>query len=129
LWRLLRDVARQERAVALELGIVRTHVHLLLRIHPTTALPRLFQRLKGGSAVIATRERHAHPEPLRWSRGYGIVWVSPTAVESVRRYVRTQHLHHPEQAIPGWPPSEHENRIPAARDRMLARQVTHLSHP
>jgi putative transposase len=120
LWRFLRDVARQKRAVVLQLGVVRTHVHLLLRVHPTTSLPRLLQRLKGGSVVIGTREKHAHPEPLRWSKGYGIMSVSPTTVEHVRRYVRTQHLHHPEQALPGWPPPEPENRVPAARARMLA---------
>jgi REP element-mobilizing transposase RayT len=39
LWRFLRDVARQERAVVLGLGLVRTHVHLLLRLHPTTRCP------------------------------------------------------------------------------------------
>jgi REP element-mobilizing transposase RayT len=123
LWRFLRDVARQERSVVLEMGIVRTHVHLVIRTHPTTSLPRLIQRLKGGSAVIATREQHAHPEPLRWSKGYGIASVSPTAVTRVRQYVRTQHLHHPEQAIPGWPPREHENRIPAARARLAAQST------
>jgi REP element-mobilizing transposase RayT len=120
LWRFLRDVARQERAVVLDLGIVSTHLHLLMRVHPTTSLPRLLQRLKGGSAVLATREKHAHPEPLRWSRGYGIASVSPAAVESARRYVNTQHIHHPDLAIPGWPPAQHENRIPAARARMLS---------
>jgi REP element-mobilizing transposase RayT len=122
LWRFLRDVARQERAVVLALGMVSNHVHLLLRIHPMTSMPRLLQRLKGGSAVIGTREKHAHPDPLRWGKGYAIVSVSPAAVEHVQRYVRTQHLHHPEQAIPGWPPVEPENRVPAARERMLARE-------
>jgi putative transposase len=126
LWRFLRDVARQERAVVLQLGLVRTHVHLLLRLHPTTPLPRLLQRLKGGSAVIGTREKHANPDPLRWSKGYGITSVSPTAVERVRQYLRTQQLHHPDDAIPGWPPAAPENRIPNARARMLrARESRH----
>jgi REP element-mobilizing transposase RayT len=120
LWRFLRDIVRQERAVVLALGLVSTHVHLLLRIHPTTSVPRLLQRLKGGSAVIGTRENHARPEPLRWGKGYSIISVSPTAVESVRDYVRAQHRHHPELAIPGWPPVEPENRIPAARERRRA---------
>ena len=127
LWRFLRDIARQERAVVLSLGIVRTHVHLLVRLHPTTRIPRLMQRLKGGSAVIATRERHAHPDPLRWSKGYGIVSVSLGAVERVRSYVRSQHLRHPNQAIPGWPPPQSENRLPAARGRLLARRRDEVS--
>ena len=43
----LRAVARQERARVLEIGMVATHVHLLIRIHPATELSRLLQRLAG----------------------------------------------------------------------------------
>ncbi len=66
----LRGVASQEAARLLEIGMVRTHVHLLVRIRPTTNVSRLLQRLKGGSAAIATRF-------IRWACG---TW---------RRYGRT----------------------------------------
>jgi len=36
--RYLPAVARQERAGVHALGIVRSHVHLLLQLHPTTAV-------------------------------------------------------------------------------------------
>src|SRR3989440_6797518 len=49
----LRGVAAQEHARILEIGMVRTHLHLLVRIRPTTDVSRLLQRLKGGSAMIA----------------------------------------------------------------------------
>ncbi len=54
----------------LHLGILQTHVHLLVRMHPTTQLPRLLQRLKGASAVLAGRRG-----PREWSNvtlGQGI---------------------------------------------------------
>ncbi len=89
--RLLPAIARQERAHLLELGIVRTHVHLLLRVEPTTPIPRLVQRLKGGSSVIVNRERGSTVrQPLRWAKGYNIDSVSRQAVEKVRAYVRNQ---------------------------------------
>src|SRR6266516_4220194 len=44
----LRGVASQEAARLLEIGMDRTHVHLLVRIRPTTNVSRLLQRLKGG---------------------------------------------------------------------------------
>src|SRR2546427_7706348 len=52
----LRGVASQEAARLLEIGMVRTHVQLLVRIRPTTNVSRLLQRLKGGSAAIAGKE-------------------------------------------------------------------------
>ena len=100
--RLLPAIARQERAHVLELGIVRTHVHILLRVWPTTPIPRLVQRLKGGSSVIVSRERGSTVrQPLRWAKGYNIDSVSRQAVEKVRAYVRNQPDHHPDEAIRG----------------------------
>jgi len=69
----LRGVAGQERTQILEIGMVRTHVHLLVRLHPTTRLDRLLQRLKGGSAAIAGKEHHStEGHQLRWAKGYSI---------------------------------------------------------
>ena len=39
LWERLPIIARQERARILEMGVVATHLHLLVRLHPTTQLP------------------------------------------------------------------------------------------
>src|SRR5574342_267371 len=78
--RFLPAVARQERAGVHALGMVQTHVHLLLQLHPTTCIPKLMQRLKGGSSVLANREGHAGQRPLRWSRGYNSVSISPRAL-------------------------------------------------
>ena len=50
--RFLRVIAREERALVLEIGMVRTHVHVLLRTHPMTMIPRLLQRLKGASSGL-----------------------------------------------------------------------------
>src|SRR5207245_1288845 len=103
LCRFLRDVARQEQAHILEIGMVATHVHILMRISPTTRLPRLLQRLKGGSAVIANRERRSTTgRELQWSKGYFIQSVSPRSLDADRQYLRAQPNHHPRDTIPGW---------------------------
>lgn len=99
--RFLPAVARQERAGLHALGLVRTHVHLLLQLHPTTNISRLLQRLKGGSSVLANREGHA-ARPLRWAKGYNIESVSPRALHAAQAYVLAQPKHHPREAIPGW---------------------------
>jgi REP element-mobilizing transposase RayT len=99
----LAVIIRQERARLIELGIVSTHLHLLLRLHPTTELPRLIQRLKGGTAARANHHRLPGRRVLRWARGYNVDSVNHRALEIAGRYVRDQHLHHPHEAITGWP--------------------------
>lgn len=69
LTRYLRTIARQERAHILEIGMVATHVHLLMRIDQGTSLPRLLQRLKGGSSYLLRSQprRHAGEAIQDWS--------------------------------------------------------------
>ncbi len=100
--RYLPSVARQERTRILELGIVRTHLHLLIKTHPTTSIPRLLQRFKGGSATLANREGHASQGELRWAKGYNIETVGPRSIDAVGRYVRNQAMRHPAEAIAGF---------------------------
>jgi len=101
--RFLRMIAREERAILLEVGMVRTHIHLLLRYHPVTNLTRLLQRLKGASSAVGNRERHSSTGILlRWSKGYSIESVSRRALSEARSYVRDQALQHPAAAIPDW---------------------------
>lgn len=83
----------------MELGMVSTHLHLLLRVHPCTVLTRLVQRAKGGAATLANRELGTR---LRWAKGYNVESVSVRALRDVQMYVRNQASHHPDQAIPGW---------------------------
>ena len=103
--RVLRSIAEQERAQVLELGMVTTHLHLLVRAHPMTSIPRLLQRLKGASAALAGRELNLPTDrQLRWAAGCTIQSVSPGQLENVARYVRNQPERHPHDVIPGWSP-------------------------
>ncbi len=102
--RFLPTVGRQERAEVLALGIVRTHVHVVVKVHATTRLPRLLQRWKGGSAFALAREGIVRPRGLQWAKAYSATSVSPRQVGAAMEYVRTQPLRHPEDAIAGWIP-------------------------
>ena len=116
LCKFLRGVATQENAQILEIGMVRTHVHLLARTRPITDLARLLQRLKGGSAAIAGKERHStEGHRLRWAKGYSIHSLSPRSIAGVRQYLRAQPSHHPEVAIAGWS-GDHPEYDPSGHD-------------
>ena len=95
-------IVRQERGHLLELGIVSTHLHVLLRFHPTTNLPRLTQRMKGATAHEINRGSAMRSSDLRWAKGYSATTISPRDLVRVSEYVRSQPLHHPHEAIVGW---------------------------
>ena len=101
--RFLRWAAGHERARVLELGAVRTHVHLLVTAHPLTVIPRLVQRIKGSSALLINRDGLSPAAPaFRWTPGYNAETVTPRDIDRVRRYLRGQAQHHPLDAIEGW---------------------------
>lgn len=100
--RYLRAAARKHRAYVLEIGMVTTHVHLLIRIHPTSHLSRLMQGLKGGSAMYGNRDESLGPSPLRWAKGYSMQSVGSRGLDAVRAYLRSQPTHHPDERIIGW---------------------------
>jgi putative transposase len=104
LTRHLCHVAQEERARVLEIGMVATHLHVLVTMEPMAQLPRLLQRWKGASVYIANRERLAAPAELRWADGYTAETFSHRQLERVRAYLRAQSEHHPRDAIPDWHP-------------------------
>lgn len=103
LCRVLRAVARKEQATVLQVGIVQTHVHVLVRTHPTRCISHLVQRLKGVTSVLSCREGlGATSGRLFWAKGYSVQTVSIGILPQVRGYLRAQPRHHPDEAIPGW---------------------------
>jgi REP element-mobilizing transposase RayT len=102
LTRHLCQVAQEERARVLELGIVATHLHVLVTCGPLTQLPRLLQRWKGAGVYLVNRAGLAAPAELRWADGYTAETVSHRQLARVRAYLRSQSAHHPRDAIPGW---------------------------
>ncbi len=102
LCRILRALARKERCYILEIGMVQTHVHLLVRVHPTTSIAQLLKRLKGASSALATQEGYGAAGRLYWAKGYSVHSVSTRILERVRHYLRGQPQHHPAEAIAGW---------------------------
>ncbi len=99
LCRVLRPMAQENRAEVLEIGIVSTHLHLLVRAQPLADLPKMIGRMKGATSRIAKRDMIA---PLSWADGYDLETVSPADEMKIRHYLRAQPFRHPAEAIEGW---------------------------
>ncbi len=94
-----RKIAIHERATIVSLGLLQTHVHLLVRTGPRYDLPRLLQLVKGGSSYAASRQP-GNVLGLRWNREYSVTSVSPTLVRQAVAYIESQDCRHPLEAIP-----------------------------
>ena len=84
----------------LSMGIVKTHVHLLVRAPARLDLPHFLQALKGGSSYVVNRSAGIRIG-LRWASEYSATSISPKHLERVRRYVQNQAEHHAGEGIAG----------------------------
>ena len=94
----LRRAAIRERVEIVELAILATHIHILVRTPPRIDLSRLVQIMKGGSSYAASRI----PENklgLRWTREYFVATVSPRILPEEVQYLRSQNQRHPMERI------------------------------
>ena len=85
--------------MVLEIGLVSTHIHLLVRSEPLADLAKMVGRMKGVTSRVAKRDAIA---PITWADGYDIETVSPGDEMKIRHYLRAQPFRHPGEAIGGW---------------------------
>ena len=95
----IRTLAREHRSVVLEIGMVSTHIHLLVRAEPLADLPKMIGRMKGVTSRLAKVQELC---PLSWGDGYDIETVSKGDDLKLRNYLRAQPFRHPAEAIEGW---------------------------
>jgi len=93
-----KKTASRQDVEIVELAMLKTHVHMVIRTPPRIDLPRLVQFFKGGSSFAASRQPD-NVLGLRWAPEYSSTSVGPRQLETVRRYLRDQPNHHPDEAI------------------------------
>jgi putative transposase len=98
IWTYLGGIARQNGMVALCVGGIEDHIHILLGLPPTLAVSKAMQLLKGGSSHWI---HQTFPElaGFGWQDGYGAFTVSRSALEDTRRYIQNQREHHAKRSF------------------------------
>ena len=95
-----RRAAARERVLVVELAILATHVHLLVRTRPRFDLGRLAQMIKGGSSHAVNR-LPGNITGLRWTREYSVTTVSPRGLPRAVEYLKSQERRHPGECASG----------------------------
>jgi REP element-mobilizing transposase RayT len=83
---------RTEGGVALAVGGVADHIHILAGLKATHCLADVLRNIKSASS------RWVHEEiglkPFAWQEGYGAFTVSMSQIPAVRAYIENQEEHH-----------------------------------
>jgi len=90
LWSYLRGIARNRGVDALAIGGTRDHVHMLLAFPSGLAMAQLVRDLKANSS----RHLNEKQRGFAWQDGHAAISVSPSQVDTVRRYIAEQPAHH-----------------------------------
>ncbi len=90
------------------IGGTEDHVHLAVCLHPSVAVARLAQAVKGATSFALRNVRSLPGErALVWQEGYGAFSFSERDRETVERYVLSQLDRHARSAtIASWEPAE-----------------------
>ena len=97
--RFLPAECMRHGAQPLALGLVRDHVHMVIKLPSRFDAPRLVQGLKGASARLANRDGLMPRAPLRWAEGYDLRSVGVRQLGTVLAYVENQAARHPELTV------------------------------
>lgn len=88
----LGGIIRNLKGVALAVGGIENHVHLLVSLNAMHCLSR---ELKASSSGWIHQEIGL--KSFAWQIGYGAFTVSPNNLERVKNYVLNQEIHHQKQ--------------------------------
>ena len=93
LYDYMGGIVKNRRGALLAAGGTPDHVHLLIRLHPQTAVADLVRFVKANSSkwVHQTFAGQIH---FAWQTGYTAFSVSSSNVERVRGYIARQEAHH-----------------------------------
>jgi putative transposase len=92
-WAYMGGVARENRMMAMEVGGVADHVHLLLSLPATASVADAVKHIKGGSSRWL-KEAFPNLSAFAWQDGYGAFTESRARIDEVCEYIRAQEEHH-----------------------------------
>src|SRR5437667_4012067 len=86
-------IVREREGIALAIGGMPDHVHLLIKVKPKFALSDIVRDIKAISST-GVNETTEGLHKFGWQDGFAAFTVSQSQAEVVRRYIENQDQHH-----------------------------------
>jgi REP element-mobilizing transposase RayT len=98
LMKLIRERLVSATSELLAFGCTQDHVHLLVKLHPSTNVSVLIGEIKGYTSYIINNQ--IRPDlGFRWQGGYGAFSISSWDIPRLIKYIENQKEHHQEKSL------------------------------
>ncbi len=97
-WAYIGGIARNHEIIAVQVGGIENHIHVLIMAKPKFAPSQIVQWLKGES-LRWIHETFPEMRSFEWQVGYGIFSVSKSSIADVVEYIKSQRKHHEQQSF------------------------------
>ena len=99
LYAFIGGVVRNKRGMAIRIGGITDHIHLVLRLRPDIALSDMVRMVKANSSKWVNERGNNEGGRFAWQAGYGAITVSPSQLPALNSYVERQEEHHRVQSF------------------------------
>lgn len=97
-WAYIGGIARHHEIVAVQVGGIDNHIHVLIMAKPKFAPSQIVQWIKGESSRWI-HETFPNLRSFEWQDGFGVFSVSKSNVPEVVEYIKNQREHHAKQTF------------------------------
>ena len=98
IWAYIGGIARKHELIAVQVGGIENHIHVLILAKPKVAPSEIVQWLKGESSRWI-HETFPDLHSFAWQDGFGVFSVSKSQAPEVIEYIRNQREHHRKQSF------------------------------
>lgn len=93
LFKYIGGIINHRNGMALEIGGMPDHIHILTALPKTVCLADYVRDIKAGSSKWIKMQGE-HYRMFEWQEGYGAFSVSPSVLDKTVEYIRNQAEHH-----------------------------------
>ncbi len=97
-WAYIGGIAGHHEIVAVQVGGIENHIHVLIMAKPKFAPSQIVQWIKGESSRWI-HETFPNLRSFEWQDGFGVFSVSKSNVPEVVEYIKNQREHHAKQTF------------------------------
>lgn len=97
-WAYIGGIARNHEIIAVQVGGIENHIHVLIMAKPKFAPSQIVQWIKGESSRWI-HETFPELRSFEWQDGFGVFSVSKSNVSDVVDYIKNQREHHAKQTF------------------------------
>ena len=97
-WAYIGGIARKHEIIAVQVGGIENHIHVLILAKPKIAPSQIVQWLKGESSKWI-HDTFPQLRSFAWQDGFGVFSVSKSNVTDVIEYIKNQREHHAKQTF------------------------------